>query len=321
MILLFIFLFNNNLYASSAIEDKFTAIQKIYFPKLNLRVPVSDLKKLPKFTDKLDALAFEVSKQKHFNSKNEKATAGLILIYDAMFNMNIVIGITENKLILADYIKYRSYANPHVSENEELQARLQYVITELREALELRPDDHRIDSWIAANKMQAQKIKTGKISQRSKTALLNSISARPSFNLWTAILGLHNQPPESNQALLAAAKNFVDAADQGKDPCTLHPSDCISSWKAPFNFQASVTELGDVFFQQAEYYLAKGDVKKAMMLTGYAAGTYKQLFKPKRVKLTEQWPDYSALTIRKKQLKDLQKQIVPKENLSWLYPT
>jgi hypothetical protein len=89
----------------------------------------------------------------------------------------------------------------------------------------------------------------------------------------------------------------------------------ISSWKAPFNFQASVTELGDVFLQQAEYYLSKGESEKAMTLAGYAQGTYKQLFKPTQIKQTEQWPDYSALTIRKKRLNDLQKQIIPKTNL------
>jgi len=126
---------------------------------------------------------------------------------------------------------------------------------------------------------------------------------------------LHNEPSASKQELLKAAKNFVDTANQGKGPCTLHPEDCISTWKAPYNFQAAVTELGDVFLQQAEYCLKRGDIEKAMTMAGFADGTYSQLFQPKHIEETKKWPDYDVLAMRKKRLAEIHNRRISKDSL------
>jgi hypothetical protein len=260
---------------------------------LDLRAPSQDLKRIPKFSAKLSTLADEqrsILVTNTYLTKDDKELAGLVFIYDAMFNSNIIIGVLDGKLSLSDFTKEKRFSK-ETTPHAELQARAKYTISELKFAANLRPNDHRIDSWIIGAKSLAEKIQTGHISKSTRAAIIKAIGARPSFNLWTAILVLHNEPPASKQELLESAKNFIDAANQGKDPCTLHPEDCIGTWKAPYNFQASVTELGDVFLQQAEYFLKKGDIEKAMTMAGLADGTYTQLYKQKHIEETKKWPD------------------------------
>jgi hypothetical protein len=304
--LLFVVCANGNS-AEETIKNQFATLQKAYFLKLDLRAPKKELQTIPAFAVKLRTLAdkqrAELASNKNLTQR-DKELAGLIFIYDAMLNMNIIIGINEGKLSLADF-------TPH----ETLLARAKYILAELKFAATLRPDDHRIDGWIVGATGIEEKLQTGHTSKATQAAILKTINARPSFNLWVAILMLHNEAPAAKQKLLQAAKNFVDAANHGKDPCTLHPQDCISTWKATYNFQGSLTELGDVFLQQAEYYLAKGDIEKSMELAGYADGTYAQLFKPQHIKQTKKWPDHDVLAIRKERLAKIHHRELAKESL------
>ncbi len=90
--------------------------------------------------------------------------------------------------------------------------------------------------------------------------------ARPTFNLWTSILLFREQPSDSPlyTRLAGEAKAFVDKMKTGDNPCTKKPEDCFNGPRAPYNFQAAVTELGDVFLRRAETYLQAGDVPHAM---------------------------------------------------------
>lgn len=310
--------FANNFHNEEELKNEFHSIQKDYFLKLDFCAPNEELKTIPKFSAALSALADKqrtvLAANKNL-TKDDKELAGLIFIYDAMLNSNIIIGILEGKLSFSDFTKDKIFSNDRSTQNGALQARAKYIISELKTAANLRPNDHRIDSWIVGAKSLAEKIQTGSISKSTQKAIINTITTRPSFNLWTAILLLHNEDPASNQELLQASRNFVDAANQGKDPCTLHPKDCISTWKAPYNFQAALTELGDVFLQQAEYFLTKGNIEKAMMLAGFAEGTYSQLFKPKHIEETIKWPDYEVLMMRKGRLAEIRNHIIPKDPL------
>ena len=297
-----------------AIKNKFTLLQKNYFLKLDLRAPAQELSTIPTFAATFHALADEqrtlLATSKTLTTE-DKELAGLVLIYDAMLNSNITIGILNGKLSLADFTKETKFAKLGATQHEELLARARYSISTLKLAATLRPNDRRIDSWVVGAKGGLENIEFGKLSKATQAAIIKSISVRPSFNLWTAILLLHNEPQSSKHALVKSAKNFVDAASEGKDACTLHPDDCNSTWKAPYNFQAAVTELGDVFLQQAEYELKKGNIKNAMMMAGYAAGTYKQLSKPEHLEISKLWPDYNVLAMRETRLRDIEKQKVP----------
>jgi hypothetical protein len=311
--------FTNEIPHENSIKNKFHVLQKNYFLKLDLRAPIQELKSIPTFSAELSALADEqraiLVKNKNL-TEDDKEVAGLILIYDAMLNSNILIGVLDGKLRLSDFKKRfsKNSAIPHL----ELLARANYIISELRSAAKLRPNDHRIDSWIVGANGLLENVQTGHVSKSTQRAIIKAIGARPSFNLWTAILMLHNEPPVAKQALLKASINFVEAANQGKDACTLHPEDCIGTWKAPYNFQAAVTELGDVFLQQAEYFLKNGDIEKAMTMVGFAEGTYSQLYKPKHIDKTKRWPDYEVLMMRKERLAEVQHRKIPKHSLRTL---
>lgn len=300
------------------IKNKFIFLQKYYFEKLDFRVSEQKRKTIPVFSVELSTLADEQRARLAETvkmSQQEREDAGLIFIYDALMIANNTIGVREGKLSFSDLIKARRFAKTGVSEKEELIARIQYCISEFAMAAHLRPEDRRIDGWIIGTEAQLDEIKTGKISKSTYTKMMSAISARPSFNLWTAILTFHQSDAASLGSLEKAARNFVDAANQGKDPCTLHPRDCQNNAIAPFNFQASVIELGDVFLRRAEYFLQKSDIQNAMTMAEYANGTYASLNSPLHISSTEKWPDRETITLRKTRLNHIQNKQLPKKSL------
>lgn len=301
--------------SEASIKKQFYSLQKEYFLKLDLRAPKSDLQTIPAFASRLSELAVRqkalLDTDKHL-TKDDKEFAGLVLIYDAMFNVNVIIGLEARKLSLADFV---NLGPNNASPNEQLEARAKFSVLELQHAAKLRPNDYRIAGWIAATKGEVERIHSGHISKSIEDGILQSIAKRPSFNLWTAILMLHNEPQFSKQPLVDAAMAFVQQESQGQSECMLHPDDCMSTWKAPYNLQASVTELGDVFLQQAEYDLARKRISKAMEMAEYAKGTYAVLSKPEHLELTQKWPDFDALALRMKRLTDVQNQKRAKEPL------
>jgi len=129
---------------------------------------------------------------------------------------------------------------------------------------------------------------------------LDAIAIRPTFNLWTSIILFHNHAAgtEFFDRLVVESKAFVDNIQKGLNPCKEKPQDCANGAKAPYNSQAAIAMLGDVFLRQAEYLLTVGNIPSAMEMAGYAQGTYKNLSSPENAENTKSWPDNQVLTAR-----------------------
>lgn len=284
--------------------DPFTPLQTRYFTMLNQRASAKRLAAIPAFSAKLTALA--LAERAKFSSPgagtpDARERAGLILIYDALLTTSNSIGVTQGSLKLADLRKAHRFGPASGDDKTEMTARAQHAIDDLELAFKLRPDDHRIDSWLAAARIQKEKISTGdKLSEKVLTDSLDAIPVRPTFNLWTSFLLFRDQP--SDTALFARmtgeAKGFVDKIKDGNDPCKDKPEDCGNTPIAPYNVQAAVVELGDVFLRRAETLLQAGDIPHAMQMAGYAAGSYAQLNKPEHAAETKAWPDAVAIAER-----------------------
>lgn len=285
-------------------SDPFTTLQTRYFSMLNMRASAKRLAAIPAFSAKLTALA--LAERAKFASgeggtPEARERAGLILIYDALLTTSDSIGAAQGSLRLADLRKAHRFGPASGDDKAEMTARAQHAIDDLEFAFKLRPDDRRIDSWLAAARIQKEKIATGdKLSEKVLTDSLDAIPVRPTFNLWTSFLLFRDQPSDS--ALFARmagdAKGFVDKIKNGEDPCAKKPEDCGNTPIAPYNVQAAVVELGDVFLRRAEVYSKAGDIPHAMQMAGYAAGSYAQLNKPEHAAETKAWPDAVAIAAR-----------------------
>ena len=283
--------------------DPFAEIQGQYFSMLNLRAGAKRLAPIPAFAAKLTALA-EAEKAKFasgaLTKPGERERAGLILIYDALLTVNGTNGALQKTLKFSDLRAAHAFGPSSASDHEEAVARAQHVIEDDELAAKLRPEDHRIDSWLAAAKIGKERIQAGEISQQALIDSLDAIPVRPTFNLWTSFMLLKDQPADSKlfARLAGEAKGFVDKMKTGDNPCAKRPEDCENGPKAPYNLQASITELGDVFLRRAESLLKAGDVPHAMEMAGYAKGSYASLDKPEHAADTKAWPDAFALVDR-----------------------
>lgn len=303
--------------AETHIINQFRAIQSQYFQEVNLSAPREQVKTIPAFSLKLNNIADLQRKALVLNphmSESEKQWAGLIYIYDALLMIDCYEAVTWKKLTMADLVKVRRFAKPGASEKEELKARMSYALSELVAAKQLRPEDKRINGWLEGAKSNIETIETGKISKQTQAAILDMVPLRPTFNLWTALIILHNEQASKLGALAEEAKNFVDISEK-KDPCKAFPQDCNNGPLAPYNFQGAIVELGDIFLRRAEYYLEKGDLVNAMMMTQYAKGTYEQLDLPAHAEQTKKWPAKDILALRKARLAQIEKRQIPKTAL------
>lgn len=276
----------------------FQALQPAYFGHLDLRVPSAALAEIPPFAAELSALADQTRadwERGAILSRPERDEAGLILVYDAMMTLNNTGAATSQRLSLNTLKNARRYAAAGASDHEELSARAHYVIDELTLAATLRPDDRRIDSWLAGARVAAENVDAGRLSEATLTTALDAIAIRPTFNLWTAMLVFkgHDAGDELYGRLTEAAKGFVDAARSGTDPCESQPTDCAAGEAAPHNLPASMTVLGDTFLRRANALMIQRDIPAAMELASYAEGTYA------RIDDTVAWPDGGALPLRK----------------------
>jgi hypothetical protein len=283
--------------------DPFTGIQPQFFPMLDFRAGPEHLKAIPEFAARLSSLADgERTKLKSgiLTTDSERSRAGLIFIYDALMTINNTNGVTSGFIQLADLKVARRFSAPGMDKKHQLEARMKYALGELKTAATLRPDDRRIDSWIAASNTGLITIKEGKPSDKVLTASLDAIGIRPSFNLWTSIILFRNQDAgtEFFDRLVAESKMFVDNMQKGVNPCKEKPQDCNNGAKAPYNTQASIAMLGDVFLRQAEYFLSRGNIPSAMEMAAYAKGTYDSLNNPQNAENTKSWPDNQVLVER-----------------------
>lgn len=305
-------------YAESE-ADPLVALRKEYFPMLDFRAGPKHVQEIPKFAARLSALAdaerVKLAEGK-LTSEAEKARAGLIFIYDAMMTTNNTIGLTQKALSLTSLIEARRFGAENADPRAELLARAAYSVKSLEDAAKLRPNDRRIDSWLAGAKIIHEKIETGDVSERALAEALATVAVRPSFNLWSAIILFKDLDEKSSYfgELLTESQKFVDAIRAGANSCKNNPEDCRNGANAPHNLQAAIVELGDVFLRGAEFFASKGDIGNAMKLSMYAQGTYKMLSSPENAEATQKWPDKEALDERleyAKKFNPMNKQVVP----------
>ncbi len=283
--------------------EEFEAIQASYFPMLDLRVSRAQRAAIPQFAARISLIADDVRRlqsQGAIQDQNHLAIAGLVFIYDALMTLNNTYAALDGVFALDALTSARRFADQDASDRDELMARSLYALSELDDAAILRPDDRRIDSWRAAINTSIEKIQTGSVSDATLAQVLDTIDARPTFNLWTALLMF--QGKDASTALLGrlvdAAKSFVDSTNDGTDPCSVRPQDCQNGPHAPYNFQSSVVVLGDAFLRRANHLLQAGDVAGAMPLAFYAQGTYRELQAPSHLPDTQNWPDRAAISVR-----------------------
>lgn len=284
-------------------QDPFAAIQSEYFQMLDLRAGFDRLQSISAFAANLSRLA-DIERTKlvtdQLRTPESRQRAGLIFVYDALMTTNNLNAVLAGVLKCSDLTLTRRFSTKHTAERDELIARARYSMMSLELAAGLRTDDRRIDSWLAAARINLARQLEGKVSDKSLKAALDAVAIRPTFNLFTAIILFRGQPSDSIlfSELANASKKFVDATSRGTDPCTLHPKDCANGVKSPFNLQASVTMLGDVFARESEHLLRSGKTREAMQMLGYAKGTYAHLQAPAQADATAKWPDSSVLSQR-----------------------
>jgi len=307
--------------AHAQAPDDFAVLQRQYFSMLNLRADAKRLAAIPAFSAKLTALA-EAEKAKFasggLSKPEERERAGLILIYDALLTVNNTNGALQGTLKLSDLRAAHAFGPSSASDHEEAVARAQHVIEDDELAAKLRPEDHRIESWLAAAKLGKERIQAGEITQQALIDSLDAIPVRPTFNLWTSFLLFKDQPADTILfvRLVGEAKGFVDKMKTADNPCAKRPEDCGNGPKAPYNLQASVTELGDVFLRRAETLVQAGDVPHALEMAGYAKGSYATLDKPEHAADTKAWPDAIALVDRLARVEAIQQRRVAKPLLA-----
>ena len=293
-------------------KDPFLTVQTHYFPMLNLHADANRIQSLPKFAAHLSALAdLERSKlaDKLLTTNAAQERAGLIFIYDGLMTLNNITAVTSGVVPLNQMTAARRFGSDDTSEQDELIARFNYLIEEFMVAAQLRPDDRRIDSWIAASKRGLDQFQNGgQPSQDALEGVLDAIAIRPTFNLWSAILVFKSQNADTPlfERLTSASKYFVDGVSQGINPCTDRPQDCGNGVHAPYNYQAGAIELGDVFLRRAEALFNQEEIPEAMEMLAYAKGTYAQMNQPAHAAQTKSWPDHAALNDRAEWITKLQ---------------
>ena len=312
---------------ASAGGDNFSALQSQYFTAVDFRGNPERIKTFPDYAAKLGAVA-DAEKLKFDRGElaadkvapKVRERAGLIFIYDALLIHTHTMAVTDRRMGLKDLSARRSFTRTSNNEQAELAARADYVVTTLVTAAQLRPNDRRIDSWLAAARANVEFVKTGAVSEKSLVNALDVIPVRPTFNLWTALLMFrdHDESEALVDRLSIEAKRFVDAISSGNDPCKQFPQDCQNGQLAPYNNQGAMSSLGDLFLRRSEMFLQRGDIPQAMQMAGYAQGTYAQLDRPENQAATKAWPDFAALAMRKTRIAQIQKRQKPEGNFKKL---
>jgi hypothetical protein len=176
--------------------------------------------------------------------------ASRLLIYTALFMKNADLGVLSGSIEVADLRKARKYSD---SENKwsELKARHKHVVALLEEAQKHRPDDKRVDGWLASVQLLDELAAQGTVTQPAKDRMMAAIDAYPAFNLWTFFLAQDNARLMGLPIPLNAAEKEKIRALSYKfamDPSTREDPAAKPSYKAPNNTFAAVSILGDNIF-------------------------------------------------------------------------
>jgi hypothetical protein len=244
----------------------------------------------------------------------ERESAGLALIYGAMYVLHDVHLVDEGKIAAE-----RLYA-PHrydaaggsladaAAVRAEGTARCHRVGELFVRAQRLRPKDGRIASWIAAASAHEHGLPGGEIGDAEKERLLAAVEVDPLFNLFTAIIVLRHEPMDSprGRALFDRTQAFLDA-QMCKDvvPGTKQARFCQDTPLAPWNEEAATVILSDVYARRGEDALRRGDVPSAMPALGMAKGLLSVLEKDAHRDAVSHWKHGPLVEARRKRLLSL----------------
>lgn len=226
---------------------------------------------------------------------DERARAGLVLVYEALLLQRNVQHAAMGKI------------DPRAIEGDA-NARRRRALELLRRAQALRPQDHRIASWLAATEVMAGASASGEMTAAGKERVVAAVDPEPTFNLWTAFIALRNEPVDTleAQALFAKTRAFLQSRKcRDVVPGTREARNCESGPLAPYNLQAATVMLGDQFLRRGEEALRRGTLQDAMELLGTASGIYATLATERMRDATARWSKAPLLDARLRRLRSL----------------
>jgi hypothetical protein len=244
----------------------------------------------------------------------ERESAGLALVYGAMFVLHNAHLVDEGKVDAARLYAAERYdasggaLTSAAAVRAEGTARRRKVGQVMLRAQRLRPKDRRIASWIAAASAHEHTLPDGDLADADKGGLMTAVEAEPLFNLFTALILLRHEPPDSprGRALFARTETFLQAK-MCKDlvPGTKETRWCTDTPLAPWNEEAATVILSDLYARRGEDALRRGDVPAAMPALGMAKGLLGVLDDDRHHEVMSRWKHTPLVEARKKRLASL----------------
>jgi hypothetical protein len=255
------------------------------------------------------ALAADEARQ--LTEDRERESAGLALIYGAMYVLHDVHLVEEGKIAAPRLYAAHRYDAAGGSLTDAAVVRAEGTLRRHRvgellvRAWRLRPGDGRIASWIAAASAHEHGLPGGELGDAEKHGLLTAIEVDPLFNLFTALIVMRNEPLDSprGRALFDRTQAFLQA-QMCKDvvPGTKQARFCRDTPLAPWNEEAATVILSDVYARRGEDALRRGDVPGAMPALGMAKGLLAVLEDDAHREHASRWKHRPLVDARRKRL-------------------
>jgi hypothetical protein len=224
-----------------------------------------------------------------------RAEAGLVLVYESLLLQRNFAHAARGKI---DQRAIEGNAS----------VRGQRAVALLRRAQALRPDDHRIASWLASAELFSGSRADAELTDAAKARVVAAVDRDVSFNLWTAFITLRDEPADTPaaQALFAKTRAYLRSRTcRDVVPGTREARNCESGPLAPYNLQAATVMLGDQFLRHGEDALRRGATEDAMEWLGTANGIYATLASERLREATARWPKAALLEARLGRLRSL----------------
>jgi hypothetical protein len=259
----------------------------------------------------LMARAVAADEAGQLRTEEERESAGLALVYGAMFVLHDAHLVDGGKIAAARLYAAERYdasggsLTDAAAVRAEGTARRRKVGQMMLRAQRLRPQDRRIASWIAAASAHEHAQPDGDLADPDKGGLLAAVEAEPLFNLFTSLILLRHEPPDSprGRALFARTEAFLHAKMcQDVAPGTKEARFCRDTPLAPWNEEAATVILSDLYARHGEEALRRGDVPAAMPALGMAKGILGVLDDDAHHERTSRWKYAPLVEARRSRL-------------------
>ncbi len=234
--------------ASANSEQDF--IKKGYFNLLNFNDP-KELSQIPGFESWLITEADTQMKSAHPNA--------LMLSYTAMYLVNTDDGVSKGKISYSDLTRFQQFSEEKTLA-AEIDARNAQILVWLSRALEISPDDDRIQSW-----------KTGQEIRIAKGAgfdqmLSNAENSQGVFPPVSAIITSieYQLTPAQKERVFKIVQRMTSKDRPCKSKEEAKTKACAGSSLVPYSHQASVAMLSDQLLRRA---VETGNKDKSLSIT------------------------------------------------------